>query len=404
MKPTSPYQFLPFKTNTLRFKISILYVAVIGLVLILIQGVFYYKYTSSITDEYQTQLQNKAEQICGAINTFRIMLGGQKHAFSRAVDKAMNLNIEYPQYIFMPESPEKFWLAEAKKLGLERDYLIVMDRQGRIIGKTNNVNAGLMASLKEIKTIKFDRNMFYKAHVNNKSLLMITVPYFYNFRQGYVIAVASSYELIEQILWQHLLYVVVSTLIFLVIASLMVRIFVVRVLSSVKEISSTARTISQENLSARINLTHADEEIGHLTESLNDMIARLEKSFAHIKEFSLEMAHEVKTPLAIISGESQMALGKDCTPLEYKDTLNIILKEAQNLQGFVSDLLLLTKLDYRLIAMRFETIDLAQFLRDTCSELRAIHLLKGIKIQQDISQEPIFLKGDKIHLQRVFLI
>jgi len=233
---------------------------------------------------------------------------------------------------------------------------------------------------------------------------MITVPYFYNFRQGYVIAVASSYELIEQILWQHLLYVVVSTLIFLVIASLMVRIFVVRVLSSVKEISSTARTISQENLSARINLTHADEEIGHLTESLNDMIARLEKSFAHIKEFSLEMAHEVKTPLAIISGESQMALGKDCTPLEYKDTLNIILKEAQNLQGFVSDLLLLTKLDYRLIAMRFETIDLAQFLRDTCSELRAIHLLKGIKIQQDISQEPIFLKGDKIHLQRVFLI
>jgi two-component system heavy metal sensor histidine kinase CusS len=168
------------------------------------------------------------------------------------------------------------------------------------------------------------------------------------------------------------------------------------------EISNVARNITQENLSARIQLTHADEEIRHLTGSLNEMISRLEKSFAHIKEFSLEMAHEVKTPLAIISGESQMALGKDCTADEYKEIFNTVLKEARRSQKFVSDLLLLTKLDYRLIQLRFVPIELGEFLRDICARMKSVVASKGDMIHQDISQEPMLLKGDKIHLTRVF--
>ena len=104
------------------------------------------------------------------------------------------------------------------------------------------------------------------------------------------------------------------------------------------------------------------------------MIARLEKSFSHVKEFSLEMAHEVKMPLAIISGESQMALARDHTVGEYKEIFTNVLKEARRTQQFVSDLLLLTKLDYRLIKLRFDIIDLFSILTgDLCQHEGHIH-------------------------------
>jgi signal transduction histidine kinase/cytidylate kinase len=392
----------PMNTNTLRFRISVLYVAVIGLVLFFFQGILYFNYVNSVSKAFDDQLQMKAEQIGGAVNTFRDMFGEQKQAFPLAAQKALNLGIQYPEYTFMTESPEKFWLADAKKLGLDRDYLVIMDNHGGVITKSRNVPGNLLYYFKKIGRSGLNKNMFFKVNVGKNDLRVVAMPYYYTYKQGYIILVGSSYYLIEKSLGRRLLSVFGSTLIFLIIASLIVRIFVIRVLSSVMEISNAARNISQENLNARIKLTHADEEIKHLVGSLNEMIGRLEGSFAHVKEFSLEMAHEVKTPLAIISGESQMALGKDCTGQQYKEIFNIILKEARRSQKFVSDLLLLTKLDYRLIKLRFVSIDLGKFLREICEKMRFVSALKEGLIRQDLSHEPILVKGDKIHLTRVF--
>ena len=402
MRPKAPKESLFPRINTLRFKISILYVAVIGLILILFQAVLYLNYAHSVSREFDAQLQMKAEQIGGAVNTFREMLGGEEQALTLASQKALNLSIQYPQYAFMPESPEKFWLADAKKLGLDKDYLVIMDAQGGIITSSDNVTDHLLLYLRKIGRSNADKRLFYKVHFNGNILRIIILPYNYAYKQGYMIAVGTSYGPVERVVRHHLLFIIASTLLFLVIASLIVRVFVIRVLSSVMEISNAARNIGQENLNARIRLTHADQEIQHLTGSLNEMIARLEKSFAHVKEFSLEMAHEVKTPLAIISGESQAALRDERTSEEYKEAFGTILKEAKRTQRFVSDLLLLTKLDYRLIQLRFEHIDLTEFLQETCEKMQHISVPKGVMIQQDISRELMLINGDKVHLRRVF--
>jgi signal transduction histidine kinase len=355
-----------------------------------------------VAKEFDAQLQMKAEQIGGAINTFRGMLSEQHQAFTLAAQKALNLNIEYPKYAFMSESAEKFWLADAKKLGLDKDYLGIMDTQGNIIAHSGNVSTGLLSYFKKIGRLNLNKNMFYQDEINRNILRIAIVPYYYAYHQGYIIAVGSPYESVEKTLQKHLSFIFISTSVFLVLTSLLVRVFVVRVLSSVMEISKAARNISQENLHSRIKLTHADQEIEHLTGSLNEMIARLEKSFAHVKEFSLEMAHEVKMPLAIISGESQLALERDHTAEEYKEMFGIVLKQAKRTQRFVSDLLLLTKLDYRLIKLRFGSIDLAEFLKEICEETQRIAASQGVMVQGDISPEPVSIKGDKIHLRRVF--
>ena len=126
-----------------------MYVAVIGLILILFQVVLYLNYANSVSKEFDIQLQMKADQIGGAVNAFRGMLDEQQQAFTLASQKALNLSIEYPQYVFMPESPEKFWLADAKKLGLDKDYLVIMDAQGNIITQSSNVTEDLLSYFKE---------------------------------------------------------------------------------------------------------------------------------------------------------------------------------------------------------------------------------------------------------------
>ena len=55
-----------------------------------------------------------------------------------------------------------------------------------------------------------------------------------------------------------------------------------------------------------------------LVDSLNDMIARLENSFKHIEQFSSQVAHELKTPLAILRGETEVALRMDQSASDYK--------------------------------------------------------------------------------------
>lgn len=402
MVPPFPNESLFPKINTLRFRISILYVAIIGLILLLIQGILYVNYVNSVSQQFDTQLQLKAEQLGGAVNTFRGMLGDQRQALTLASQKALNLSIRYPQYVFMPESPEKFWLADAKKMGLDRDYLVVMDAKGEVITKSENVSGNLYGAIKKIAVLNLHKRVFSKVSFHNSVLRFIVLPYFYKYKQFYIIAVGTSYGPVEKMLGQHLFFILASSLVFLIMASLIVRIFVIRVLSSVMEISKVARNISSENMHARIKLTPADEEIEHLTGSLNSMIARLEKSFSDIKEFSMEMAHEVKTPLAIIAGESQMAMEGQHTAAEYKEMLATIGKEAKRTQRFVSDLLLMTKLDYRLIKLRFKPVDLSSFLREICERIQVISSPKGITIRQNFDHQPIYIKGDRIHLMRVF--
>ena len=107
----------------------------------------------------------------------------------------------------MTASPEKFWLADAKKLGLANDYILIMDTDGNVIAKSKNVTKSLLSYFKNIKGLSFNKNMFFKTVIDNNVIRIITVPYFYNYREGYIIAVASIYGTVESTLWRHFLFI-----------------------------------------------------------------------------------------------------------------------------------------------------------------------------------------------------
>ena len=140
------------------------------------------------------------------------------------------------------------------------------------------------------------------------------------------------------------------------------RVFASRILRPIVEITKTAKKITHEDLHSRVEAKHVDEEMKYLVDAFNDMISRLEQSFRYIAEFSSHVAHDLKTPLAIIRGESDIALRKDRTPEEYKRAIMVVLGESERMLRVIEDLLLLTRLDYRPEIFKFERINLAEFL------------------------------------------
>jgi len=106
-----------------------------------------------------------------------------------------------------------------------------------------------------------------------------------------------------------------------------------------------AREITGSNLNRRLEIGRAAEELLVLAASFNELLARLDESFEAMRRFVADASHELRTPIAIIRGEADVALSHDRGAAEYKDSLAIVLDESRRLSRLVDDLLNLARAD-----------------------------------------------------------
>ncbi|MDD5518958.1 MAG: ATP-binding protein [Candidatus Omnitrophica bacterium] len=181
------------------------------------------------------------------------------------------------------------------------------------------------------------------------------------------------------------------------------RLVVVRFLRPIKIITDTANSITHEDLSLRVNIENADEELRPLIASFNDMVSRLEEAFDYIADSSSYIAHELKTPIAIIRGESEFALKKEREKEEYKRVISVSLEETKRMLKIIEDLLLLTKMNYQADVLKFERIDLARFVRIVYEQAKILAVEKKITVDIEIPEDDRKVNGDELHLRRLFL-
>jgi signal transduction histidine kinase len=112
-----------------------------------------------------------------------------------------------------------------------------------------------------------------------------------------------------------------------------------RVIKPVRKLTSTARSISETDLSARIPERGRDE-VAQLAATFNSMLGRLERAFESQRRFLDDAGHELKTPLTIVRGHLEL-LGDD--PEERRETLALALDELDRMARIVGDVLLLAK-------------------------------------------------------------
>ena len=174
-----------------------------------------------------------------------------------------------------------------------------------------------------------------------------------------------------------------------------------RALAPIDHITRTARRISAEDLSARINLPAMNDEVGRLAATFDEMLARLDDSFRRERQFTADASHELRTPLAAMQAILSVMREKRRTPEDYEVALSDLSEETDRLRRLMEDLLQAARGEARYIAVR-EAVDLSALLRDVTDALRPLAEAKGLALTCQVA-DGLTLRGDSDALIRLFV-
>lgn len=170
-----------------------------------------------------------------------------------------------------------------------------------------------------------------------------------------------------------------------------------RGLAPLRAMRQGAAGVTANRLDYRLSVDAVPVELAELAETLNAMLARLEESFQRLKDFSSDLAHEMRTPISNLMTETQVALSRAREPDEYREVLASNTEEYERLARMISDMLFLAQADNGMILLNREPVELAVQIGelfdffDALAEERKLHLSLTGSGQ---------VSGDKLMLRR----
>ena len=172
-----------------------------------------------------------------------------------------------------------------------------------------------------------------------------------------------------------------------------------------------ARRISDKNLDQRLQVPPADDEITHLSVTLNSMLARIDAGFRGMREFTANASHELRTPLARLRTEVDIALMRPRSAAEYQDTLEHIQDVAEEMTGLTETLLSLARAETRSEPLELVPVDAWELLQTVHHEwaLVAEHLRLTLRVERigsgnAGSADSLWVAADRLALLRLLRI
>ena len=154
-----------------------------------------------------------------------------------------------------------------------------------------------------------------------------------------------------------------------------------RALRPVTDISKAAGALTTDDLSTRLPLPPANDELRQLAQTFNEMLDRLDDAFKRLRRFTGDVSHELRTPLAVLRGEAEFALRKDRSLEDYQGAMRTIVNEASHMTGIIEDLLLLARAESRSVAMSWTPLDLVQFVRDLQGVVNSVYEERSVELR-----------------------
>ncbi len=364
--------------RSLRFKLTLWYVLILGILLTSFSSFLYFTLSKSLYRDVDNKLRSLAEIIASESSSplSKFSFG----TIDQALEASMNL----------------------KPIG---KFIQVLDESGNIGRKSDNLkNVQLPISLNALKNASKGLITFETTRtIGNTPLRIMTFPVVENSHVTKIVQIASSLEGVEDALNKLFLILIISVPSTLILASLGGQFLAHKALKPVDNITQTARVITSQNLNQRINPPKVKDEISRLIETFNEMISRLDQSFRQMKQFSSDASHELKTPLTILKGEVEVMLRKERSSHEYQQTLRSNLEEINRMSQIVEDLLTLSKADTGEIKLNKEEISLTEILNEVVGQMDRLAESKKLHLSAPNHHQDIHLLGDALRLRELFI-
>jgi len=177
-----------------------------------------------------------------------------------------------------------------------------------------------------------------------------------------------------------------------------------RALAPVDQIITATQSIGSTNLSSRLPVPASRDELQRLTETLNEMLARIERAFRRISRFTADASHEFRTPVTLMRTRAELALRRPRTESEYRETVEQMHEELVRTSELIERLMVLARTDSGVEALQFKTIDLADVVRAIVEQTHTFAEAKKLRLQSEIPTGPMPIDADSDFLKRLLLI
>ncbi len=171
-------------------------------------------------------------------------------------------------------------------------------------------------------------------------------------------------------------------------------------LQPLQDVVRASESITGSNLSLRIPLRDAGDELDRLIDTFNRMIERLENSFQQMRQFTADVSHELRTPITAVRGQLEVALMTARGEDELREAILTALDEAERLSGFVKAMLQLSQAESGQLVLRKAPHDLCALIRNILDQFHITADEAGLNLNADLPAQCI-AEVDRIQFERL---
>jgi two-component system, OmpR family, sensor kinase len=359
----------------IRWRLTVLYGSILSLILVVFASGVYYYFENSLQASIDAKIKSMGEVISSSLTDVR--------------DPSLFGNFErYLENVLGRKPKGKF--------------IQIIDSAGRIGARMNDIEAqSLPSSFNTLERALSGQTVYETIERVKPRLRMVTIPIMdENRKVTSIVQVGTSLEDFDETM-KRLLIIMIIAIPTSIASTIAIGYAAARkALKPVDKMRKTAFKITSRNLGERIDIGRRRDELGKLAQTFNEMIDRLQDGFQRINQFSSDVSHELKTPLTIIKGETEVALRKERTVDEYKTILESHLEEVDQMTRIIEDLLLLSKADKGEMRMSVENMDARDLIMNVYSDMRLLSQQKGVHLVAETMADTK-LRGDELKLRRM---
>jgi two-component system OmpR family sensor kinase len=252
------------------------------------------------------------------------------------------------------------------------------------------------------RTLSADNPVFTTFTSENERFRMATLPLHDDIGQEYFVRIGYPLKAIDEAFDNLRFFLLAGGPLIIAMAAFGGWLLARGSLQPVAQITQAARKISVQDLAQRIPVRGVGDELDELSQTFNEMLARLQTSFEQVRNFSFDAAHELRTPLTAMRGETEVALLKNSSSEELRRVLRSNLEEINRITAIVNDLLMVAQGEAGALELRRETVPLSELAGNIVETVQVLAEDKDVKLESAI--EPgVQVKGDSLRLSQLLL-
>jgi signal transduction histidine kinase len=291
------------------------------------------------------------------------------------------------------------------RLDIAGEFFELLDSQGQLLQKSKNLNGPI--PLKPFDGASTHPTFQYSEVEGGPSLRVALIPFPQGNQKRYL-AVAIDTLGTNRVMDSFGRIVLILFPISLLVTAGISIIYVGRSLAPIAGLTQHAasmakRVTHRQGFWEPLPINSPHDELGRLAETFNELFRGVDAAVRQLRQFVTDASHELRTPIAVLHGETELLLSKPRTAEQYRETLCVFDDELKKLTRMVEGLFTLSMADAGQLHLEREPVYLNEILEEACALVYSRAKKKTIVITRKLDEEFAYI-GDEAFLHQLFLI